>query len=145
MTARTKEALCCDFRAHDFVGRWVSLSFLSQKLVVFLPKHSIAFHLACSVALRLQASDCISLSLFLKVVPILGQPSGPFTTCCNRACLPSSALRSRLCLHVAHNRCSVYGASYMLAESPCRSSTCALFAFAFKFYWFTNSFNFRAW
>ena len=34
MTARTKEALCCDFRAHDFVGRWVSLSFLSQKLVV---------------------------------------------------------------------------------------------------------------
>jgi len=41
MTARTKEALCCDFRAHDFVGRWVSLSFLSQKLVVFLPKHSI--------------------------------------------------------------------------------------------------------
>jgi hypothetical protein len=29
-----------------------------------------------------------------------------------------SVLRSRLCLHVAHNRCSVYGASYMLPESP---------------------------
>ena len=32
---------------------------------------------------------------------------------------------------------------WRVPESPCRTSTCALFAFAFKFYWFTNSFNFR--